>query len=381
MSTSNKKTLILSASDVEEIVNEVGMNEIMDELIKKMTTAFQDFDPNQKVIPIRSGFNYKKPELGLIEWMPLHDRVEKVVLKTVGYHPQNPDKYDIPTIISTICSYDTKTGHLNTVVDGVFLTALRTGSASAVASQLLANPKSSILGLIGCGAQSITQLHALSRIFPLKKILYFDIDESTCQSFIERVSMLDLNVEYQKMPIDNIVQEADIICTATSLDIGEGPLFQNITTKTHLHINAVGADFPGKTELPVGLLKKSFVCPDFPEQAMKEGECQQLLKDDIGKDIFYCMKNREQFEHLKFETTVFDSTGLSLEDLVVMDLFLAYAEDMGLGQLIEIENMSVDAKNPYHFIKKQREININQPEKIAKTEVIEDNGRLNGKYK
>ncbi len=373
MSLSNRHTLVLSASDVEAIVTEVGMDEIMDQLIGNMTEAFNNFDANKTIIPTRSGFNYTQPELGLIEWMPLHDVGDKMVVKMVGYHPNNPKKYDLPTIVSTISNYDTKTGHLKSLVDGVFLTALRTGSASAIASKLLAHPKSETLGLIGCGAQAITQLHALSRIFPLKKVIFYDIDEATCQSFKNRVAILELPVEYELQPIEQIVATADIICTATSIDIGEGPLFEKCPSKDHLHINAIGSDFPGKTELPIDFLKQSYVCPDFPDQAIKEGECQQLAAEDIGKDLFYCMKNVAQFKHLQKERTVFDSTGLPLEDLIVMDLFLAYAEKMKLGQLIEIETMSEDAKNPYHFVKKERTIDIKQSLKIKQLEYLERN--------
>lgn len=376
---SNKKTLILSSADVEQIVREVGTDELMDQLIENMEQAFLDFDPAQKIIPVRSGFNYKNPELGLIEWMPLHDYGEKIVVKMVGYHPNNPDKHQLPTIVSTISNYDTNTGHLKSLVDGVFLTALRTGAASAVASKLLAKPESKILGLIGCGAQSVTQLHALSRIFKFEKVLYYDVDEATNDSFVDRVTMLDLKVEYQKMPIEAIVAESDIVCTATSIDIGEGPLFQNVTTQPHLHINAIGSDFPGKTELPVEHLKNSFVCPDFPEQAMKEGECQQLLREDVGDDIFKCIQHAEKYEHLKNKKTVFDSTGLSLEDLVIMDLFINYAHKMGLGQMIAIENMSLDAKNPYHFIKKDRALSMIPRVKIERVNLLDDASLNNGK--
>ncbi|MEL6926290.1 MAG: ornithine cyclodeaminase family protein, partial [Bacteroidota bacterium] len=367
MSTSNNKTLILSAADIESIFVDIGMNEMMDELIHNMKEAFQQFDPRQKIIPVRSGFNYKKPAQGLIEWMPLHDRGEKVVVKMVGYHPNNPDQHQLPTIVSTISSYDTNTGHLTSLVDGIFLTALRTGCASAIASEVLAHPESSVLGLIGCGAQSVTQLHALSRVFDLKKVIFYDVDESVSDSFIERVLILDLPVQYEKRSIKELVQTADIICTATSVDIGEGPLFKNVDTKSYLHINAVGSDFPGKIELPVDLLKKSFVCPDFVEQAMKEGECQQLLRDDIGADIFECIRAPKKYNQLKEQRTVFDSTGLALEDQVVVDLFLKYATQLGLGQWIEIENMSLDARNPYHFVKKEREINVLELDKIEHT--------------
>ena len=101
--------------------------------------------------------------------MPIYKKGAEVVIKVVGYHPKNPKNFNLPTILSSISSYDTKTGHLMGIADGVLLTALRTGAASAVASELLAKPESTTLGLIGCGAQSITQLHALSRYSNLKR--------------------------------------------------------------------------------------------------------------------------------------------------------------------------------------------------------------------
>lgn len=350
-----KSTLVLSAVDVEQIVIAVGLNEIMDQLIENMTTAFKSYNRKKTVIPIRAGFNYDTPERGLIEWMPIHQKGENVVVKLVGYHPDNPNKYNLPTIVSTISDYDVRTGHLRGLVDGVFLTALRTGAASAVASQAMAHPDSTTLGLIGCGAQAITQLHALSRIFDLKKVLYFDNDEATSLLFAERAAVLNLPVAFQKTTIETIVRQSDIICTATSIDVGKGPLFQAIPTQVHLHINAVGSDFPGKIELPITLLQKSFVCPDFIEQALIEGECQQLKKEDINVDLFQCLQYPNSFTYLKTQRTVFDSTGLSLEDSVVMTLFMKYAADLGIGTEMEIENMFLDTKNPYGFLKKNKQ--------------------------
>lgn len=102
----NKTTLILSASDIEQIVRKKGLNKIMDELIENMKISFENYDPSQTIIPIRDGFNYSQPERGLVEWMPLHQRGDKVLIKMVGYHPDNPDKYNLPTILSTISDYD-----------------------------------------------------------------------------------------------------------------------------------------------------------------------------------------------------------------------------------------------------------------------------------
>jgi len=351
MEKSGRKTLVLSSSDIEEIVNDIGIDEVMDTLIDRMTLAFIKYDPAQTIIPIRSGFNYIEPNTGLIEWMPLFNKKEnQVVMKMVGYHPDNPADFKLPTIVSTISSYDTRTGHLVGLMDGVFLTALRTGAASAMASRILGHPESAVLGLIGCGAQSITQLHAISRLFDLKKVLFYDNDPATSDSFIERAAMLNLKTEFIPMSIDLLVEQSDIITTATSLGVGEGPLFSNLNTKKHLHINAVGSDFPGKTELPIDLLKDSCVVPDFKEQAIKEGECQQMDLADIGPEFFECIQNKEKYQALKNQRTVFDSTGLPLEDQVVMDLFLEYAEQLGLGYSMSIEKLSKDAKSPYDFM-------------------------------
>lgn len=347
-----EKTLILSGNDVSTIVDKFGINALMDTLISRLASAVRDFDISKTEIPIRSGFNYQSENPGLVEWMPVHKKGEEVVIKVVGYHPKNPTNFNLPTILSSISSYDTSTGHLKGIADGVLLTALRTGAASAVASKYLANPDSSILGLIGCGAQSITQVHALSRIFKLTEVLIYDIDSNSMNSFKERISMLDLNLVITHSTIEEIVETSDIVCSETSIDVGTGPLFEHTTNQPHLHINALGSDFPGKTELPLAILKKSFVCPDFLEQAKIEGECQQLDDSEIGANWVDVLQNPDDFAKVQNEMSVFDSTGWALEDQVVMDLFLDLAEEFEIGLQVAIENVSEDAKNPYHFLMK-----------------------------
>lgn len=350
MLQNQQNTIILSANDVSLIVEKFGINRLMDSLISRLNTAVKNFDSSKTDIPIRSGFNYQSEIPGLVEWMPVHKKGEEVIIKVVGYHPQNPERFNLPTILSSISSYDTSTGHLNGLADGVLLTALRTGAASALASKYLAHSNSSILGLIGCGAQAVTQIHALSRVFELKTVMLYDIDEKAMYSLKDRVSMLDLNIEFVFSDINEIIEASDIVCTESSIEVGTGPLFYYTTSKPHLHINAIGSDFPGKTELPLNLLQKSFVCPDFVEQAKIEGECQQLVDHEIGDDWVAVLKSSEAYAHVKNELSVFDSTGWALEDQVVMDLFLELAKEFEIGLKVEIESVSEDAKNPYHFL-------------------------------
>ena len=352
MKYSAKQTFILSGQDCKQIIRHYGINDFMDKLIAEIDKAIKIYNPENTIIPVRDGFCYETPNTGLIEWMPLLDKDKQAVIKVVGYHPSNPKINNLPTVLSTISAYDIASGHLIGIADGVLLTALRTGAASAVASKYLAHPDSKIFGIVGCGAQAVTQFHALSRQFDFEKILIFDIDTTTMLSFKNRCEQFEIKAQIIPSDIPEIVSSSDILCTATSIEVGEGPLFENLPTKSRLHINAVGSDFPGKTELPLDLLKQSFICPDFTKQAIAEGECQQLEEGDIDADLTEVVQNSDKYRGVQNQRSVFDSTGWALEDRVVLDLFMNSALELGLGQKIEIEQISEDAKNPYSFLSK-----------------------------
>ncbi len=344
------KTRILARHHVARIVHEVGLDALMDDMIDRITTAVREYDGTKTFVRPRDGFHYSEPDIGLLEWMPVMHTAEMTTIKVVGYHPTNPTKRNLPTILSTVSAYETETGHLAGLADGTFLTALRTGAASAVASRILARPESRILGLVGCGAQSITQMHAMLRTFAIEQVLICDRDEATTASFAERAaSVLPPGIDLRVAPLDLLMQSADIVCTSTSIGIGEGPLFSDLPTKPWLHINAVGSDFPGKVELPRSFLTQSLVCPDHLDQAMKEGECQQLAAGEIGPSLAELVTEAEAFHDARMRTTVFDSTGWALEDRVGIQMLLDYANEFGLGLLIELEDIGDDPLNPYHF--------------------------------
>lgn len=346
------QTHVLSAADVQEIVRRVGLNELMDEMIAQLTSALRTYDPNQTVIPVRTGFSYSRPHTGLVEWMPLFQKQEQIMVKAVGYHPHNPQRYHLPTVLSTLSAYDPATGHLTAMMDGTFMTALRTGAASAIASQYLAMPESSTLGLIGLGAQAVTQLHALSRRFALSQVLIFDVEATAVHSFAERVRCLDLgDIEIHSAPLPAVSARSDILCTATSVPVHKGPVFADKDIQPWLHVNAVGADFPGKFEVPMSLLERSFICPDFREQALQEGECQRLENvDEMGSELHEVVQNPERYLGYQHQSTVFDSTGFALEDQVAMNLLLDYATDLQMGTYVALESAYADVKNPYSFM-------------------------------
>jgi ornithine cyclodeaminase len=356
------ETIALDSADVRHIIHRIGFHRIMDELIERLERAFSTYDSRSIVSPARSGFTYSVPQTGLLEWMPVMHVGGRATIKVVGYHPMNPARHNLPTIISTVSTYDTATGHLIGLADATFLTALRTGAASAIASKLMAHPGSNVVGLIGAGAQAVTQLHAIARVFDIEQVFVYDIDPAASFSFVKRTAFLELDIlPVEKHDVPTLVAEADIICTCTSVECGHGPVFEDTGTKPWVHVNAVGSDFPGKVEVPLSLLRRSFICPDFPPQALQEGECQRLRPDELGPSLVELLKHAHGFKDVRHTPTVFDSTGWALEDHVALDMLLDYAHELGVGKRLRLESISDDPRDPYHFALKPATANGHVP--------------------
>ena len=345
------KTKLLSKADIEAIIRRVGLDKLFDELIDLLKFAFAQNDLSNAKIPPRTGVHYSYPDLGLIEWMPASIGKGSASLKLVAHHPTNPVLRGLPTVISSICVFDTDSGHLEGLLDGTFLTALRTGAMSAVASSVLARQDNATLGIIGCGAQSVTQVHALSRVLDIERIIAFDTDSETLSSFANRIDFLDIPVlTIEESSISFLLRQSDVLCTSTSREAGTGPLFEDFENKSGLHINAIGSDLPEKSELPLELLKRSFVCPDFREQALVDGECQLLDGDEVFEDLSGLLKQPDLSAEKRKQLSVFDSTGHAYADYVTGLLFLEYAERFNLGAEHALECIPEDPKNPYSFL-------------------------------
>ncbi|MEV5761077.1 ornithine cyclodeaminase family protein [Streptomyces tendae] len=339
------ETTVLTRQHVAKLVKESGNDRFMDRMIVRLQEAFTA--PDKGVSPTRDGFLRGPGNTAILEWMPHHDPGRSITIKTVAYTPSNPGTFQLPTIIGSLTRYDDVTGRLLAVCDGILPTAIRTGAASAIASRLLARPDSRVLGLVGAGAQAVTQAHALSRVFPLEQILVHDIDPDHARSFADRVDFLDLDIKVVELA--ELESAADIICTVTSVGVGDGPVLSGTNLRPHVHINAIGADLIGKFEVPVSVLKSAFVTPDHLAQALREGECQQLEEGDVGPDLMTLCADPETAARHRDGVTVFDSTGFGLEDHVALDVLLELAEEAGIGDRVQIEHLPDDALNPYSF--------------------------------
>jgi ornithine cyclodeaminase len=352
-------TRILGIECLAAVVEQVGITGLLEEMIERLAHACDRYDPEVVETVDRSGFRYDKPDLGLIEWMPAMELGRRVSIKLVGYHPTNPVERRTPSVMSTTTLHDTTDGRMLALCESTFLTALRTGAASAVATDVLAVEDATTLGLVGCGAQAITQIHAIARVRPITHVLAFDADAEVSNTLAKRLDIdglaSDIRVEVlspDRLP--RLLAESDVIVTATSVDIGAPPVLDDGPHRPWLHVNAVGADFPGKLELPASLVRRALVCPDVTEQCLAEGESQQLDRDALGPDLARLVRERVAWTTSRHVLTVFDSTGWALEDLVAAELLLDHAEHLDVGVEIQLQPAPNDPYDPYDFVRSSR---------------------------
>jgi alanine dehydrogenase len=241
--------------------------------------------------------------------------------------------------MATLIYSDPATGYPLAVMDAMDITAYRTGATAAIASKYLARPDSSTLGLIGAGQQACAQLMAHAELFRLKKVKVFDISPAAVERFIK---------SFPQYPVEaGSLQEAaaaDIVCTLTT---AREPFLKRQWVLPGTHINAVGADGPGKQELDPSILKEAMVVVDDLKQAVAGGEVnvpisQGLLK--VGQihatlgEIIIGQKPGRKDRH---SITVFDSTGLAIEDIAVAKMIYEKARASGGYQSINFMDEAV----------------------------------------
>lgn len=193
----------------------------------------------------------------------------------------------------------------------------------------------------------MTQAHALSRCFSIREILTFDVCQDAHHSIKQRLDFLGIKV--RPCSLADMEANADIICTATSTNIGDPPVISGEYLQPHVHINAVGSDYHGKTELPLSFIKQALVIPDHRQQAAYEGECQQLTANEIGPELHHVVSNAVDFQAWQKRWTVFDSTGVPLEDAIALDTICELAHQMKIGTSLSFTQSYDDPKNPYEF--------------------------------
>jgi alanine dehydrogenase len=315
------ETLLLDRADVRENVR-------MSTLIRAVADAFAAHERGDAVMPAKSYVDLPQYD-GDFRSMPAYlaaDDWDAAGVKWVSVHPGNPDAFDLPTVLGTMIYSAPANGFPLAIMDGTTLTRLRTGAASAVATDHLAVEGARSLGIVGAGVQSYTQLEAIAEIRPIEEVVVADVDEAARRTFVERFG------DRFDVREGSIAAAAacDVLSTVTPV---EEPIVPADALGERTHVNAVGADAPDKHELEdATLLAASKLVIDDYEQTTHSGEinvpwAEGVLSDDdlhatLGEVVLGEKPGREAGDGV----TVFDSTGLAIQDVAAAHVAYEGAE-------------------------------------------------------
>ena len=270
--------------------------------------------------------------------MPAYiEGMEACGLKWVNVHPKNR-RFGLPCVTAVLILSDPRNGFPLCIMDATLLTNLRTGAAGGIAAKYLARKDSSVVGLVGCGVQARTQLLALKELFRIKLVYVWGPKREYAKKFLKDTEYLGLNVKI-KDNIPGCVEEADIVVTTTPV---RKPIVKSEWIKHGTHINAIGADAKGKEELEPALLKKAKLVVDDWQQASHSGEINVPLsrgiitKKDIYATLGEVLIGKKKGRVSSKEITIFDSTGLAIQDVAVANLVYKRALKKKIGRRIGI---------------------------------------------
>ena len=247
-------------------------------------------------------------------------------VKIVNVHPDNP-KVGLPTVMALTVILDTGTGQPTAILNATRLTDMRTGAAGAVATKYLAPKKECMLGVIGTGRQAEAQVLAIAREIPLTNVRVWSRNPAHAEAFAARLAPLDAKSVSIEQACD-----CDVLVTTTP---SRTPIVKSEWIHAGTHINAIGADAPGKEELDPAILHRARVFVDDPTQAFHSGEINVPISRGLYKPWMIAgtlgevVIGRRKREHPD-EITIFDSTGLAIQDLAIASIAIRQATGMDL---------------------------------------------------
>lgn len=324
------RTLILEKKDIAGIVD-------MKKAIKAVEGVFREYGMKRTRMPAKVYLDL--PEYnGDFRAMPAFvKRLGKCVLKWVNVHPGNT-RLGLPTVMAVIILSDPRNGLPLCIMEGSYVTSLRTGAAGGVAAKYLARKDSHIIGLVGCGCQARSQFQAIRELFDVREVRVWGNEPSCVKGFVRDMKNIRAKLTVASS-IAECVRSCDIVVTTTP---SREPVVKLEWLNDGAHINAVGADAKGKEELDPSILKNAKVVVDSWEQASHSGEINVPLgrgiisRKDIYADIGQIVAGKRKGRATRNELTVFDSTGLAIQDAAVADLIYKKALKKRLGRWVEL---------------------------------------------
>ncbi len=336
------QTQFLSAEDVATIVTRLGAATTltrMAEYIHEDYLRWQEFDKCARVA------SHSKD--GVIELMPIAD-AGTYAFKYVNGHPSN-HLVSLPTVMAFGVLADVDTGIPVMLSELTLTTALRTAAMSAVAARVLARVNSKCMALIGNGAQSEFQALAFHHLLGIEEIRLFDIDRAASEKLVRNLGHIALRL-VRCDSVAEAVRGADIVTTVTA-DKTNATILTPDLIEPGMHINGVGGDCPGKTELHPDVLRGAAVFVQYEPQTRIEGDLQQLPADFAVTELWQVLRAQAPGRTHDSQVTVFDSVGFALEDYSALRFMRIAAREMGVGQSVSLIPALADPKDLFSLIR------------------------------
>ena len=320
------KTLVLTRADVERVAT-------MQLAVQAVEAAFGAFGRGEAEMPAKVYLPIEDHE-GDFRAMPAR-LGDSAGIKWVNVHAQNRKRYGLPTVMAVYVLNDPSNAFPLAVMDGTLLTALRTGAAGAVASKHLASGPPATVSFIGCGVQARTLHEAHRVVFGDFDAMVHDRNPQTATTFASEIGGRAVSLKE--------ASGADIVCTATP---SRTPFVDEKWVRRGAHINAMGADAPGKQELSTKLLKRAAVYIDDIHQATGSGEINvplasgELSLEEIAGTLGEVVAGNSSKPDAA-RTSVFDSTGLAIQDVALARGIYDAAKSQSIG--LEIDLVGLDA--------------------------------------
>ena len=334
-------TLYISVQDMIRLVERKGLTNCLSGVAAQIERDFLRWNEFDKSARLAS-----HSEHGVIELMPIAD-ANQFAFKYVNGHPRNT-RDGLPTVMAFGVLADVATGAPRLLSELTITTAIRTAAMSALAAHRLARTDSRVMALIGNGAQSEFQALAFRDLVGIRKLRLFDTDPQATAKLMGNLKGQGLELTACTSTAE-AVRGADIVTTVTA-DKTNATILTPEMVEPGMHINAVGGDCPGKTELHRGVLEQASVFVEFEPQTRIEGEIQQMCAAYPVTEFWRVLAGAHAGRRSPAEVTLFDSVGFALEDYSALTFMRAAALELGIGHIVELVPQAADPKDLFGLL-------------------------------
>ncbi|MBL8307435.1 MAG: ornithine cyclodeaminase [Rubrivivax sp.] len=332
-------TTLISTQDIARIVAHHGLPEVLRLMEAAITADFRRWPDFDKVPRVAS-----HSQDGVIELMPVADATH-YSFKYVNGHPRN-GRFGLPTVMAFGVLAEVATGQPILVSELTLTTAMRTAATSVMAARALARPDARAMALIGNGAQSDFQALAFHHLLGIDEIRLFDVDPAASARVREHLRGLPGLRVSVCASVAEALRGADLVTTVTA-DKRSATIVTPEMLEPGMHLNAVGGDCPGKTELHPAVLAAADVFVEYEPQTRIEGDLQQMPADFPVTELWRVLAGQAPGRRSARQVTVFDSVGFALEDFSALRLVAALARELKLGEALDLMPRLADPRDLY----------------------------------